>query len=217
MALAGGPTAGGVRPRSAAMPRRRNLGGETRRPCPRAWFAPAAIASRGFRGNKRHPEVEHSGVELREAEQRAKGDVAVLSGWQRSDGWGIGRKSKTTKTAGEAEQLLGETSRLVGRVGHRVGEVIIDRGQAGGVGIAKITDLQRRGTQGESLQAMMGRMTRQVDQNIDFVGLDLRRLAVRCSTSACCANHWPGNATGAVILSGQRSSSYKKICTSRGS
>ena len=91
----------------------------------------------------------------------------------RLDRRGIGRRRKTPRGCGHADQLF--AVKFIGyprRISEGIGDAVVDRGKAGGCGVTEITDLQGSGFAGEKREAVAGGVAGEIDEDVDFLGAD---------------------------------------------
>ncbi len=82
-------------------------------------------------------------------------------------GWRV-----ATENVGQVMRGLARPGGIVGRVGDRVGEQVVDGREAGGVRVAEIGDTDRYGLLGKQAQAMAGRVAGKVDQDVEPIAPD---------------------------------------------
>ncbi len=107
------------------------------------------------------------GVELGEIAEAAEGERVVVVAWD--DFWRVGRLVVAPGAGRKGVESFGvEVLICVGGVA----EAVVDLGQAGGVGVAEVGDLDGGGFAGEEGQAIARGVAGEVDENVDGVGGD---------------------------------------------
>ena len=119
------------------------------------------------------PGRHHGRAELAHAVQAAEGDMPTLQRGQRVDLGGL-RVGLKGPAGVQAHQLLdiARVDRARRRAVH-VAKVVVHRHQPRRLGVADPAGLHRRRLAGKGQQAVAHGMARQIDQDVDAVGLNL--------------------------------------------
>ncbi len=121
----------------------------------------------------RRPRLNHLRSDFWKDIERAKGDVPRGEGRQWADGRRDRIGAKIEERVGEADERFS-----VERIGDsrwiddRVGEAVIDGGNAGRIGMSEVSDLDGSELCGESEETIAGGMACEVDKDIDLIGTD---------------------------------------------
>jgi hypothetical protein len=126
------------------------------------------------------PEFHQGGIDFGVIIEAAEGDVAGGLERRRLNVGSFDGGTITEKTIGEPQEPLGMKGiGKPGGIGMGVGNAIIHRGQAGGVGIAEIGHLNGCGLAEEDGEAVVAGVTAEIDKNIDaIVADDLGKLVI---------------------------------------
>jgi len=105
-------------------------------------------------------------VHLGQVVEGAEDDMIALG---RLDGRLSGQGGEAPGGAGKAEEFFGVKGFGAGRVGFFVGEAPVDGVEAGGAGIAEISDLNGSGLERQDGEAAAGGVADQIDEDVDAV------------------------------------------------
>jgi hypothetical protein len=118
------------------------------------------------------PELVGFLVEFAEVVEVAEGDAAGFAGGEAIDG-DVGGGVVAPPGVGEVEDGFGGgEGGILGRFEPGVGEAVVDGGDAGGVGVAGVADLDGGGLAGVDEEAVAAHVLVEVDEDVDFVGAD---------------------------------------------
>src|SRR5437773_777453 len=89
-----------------------------------------------------------------------------------AEGKGSRAMASWEEAGGEADQALGDPAIGARRVGDGVDDAVVDGGQAGGVGVADVGDLDWGSAAGEDGEAVAGGVASELDEDVHAVGAD---------------------------------------------
>mmetsp|Transcript_55815 Transcript_55815/g.122550 ORF Transcript_55815/g.122550 Transcript_55815/m.122550 type:complete len:385 (-) Transcript_55815:1080-2234(-) len=121
------------------------------------------------------PECHHLRVDLGQASEAAEGDAPLAGGRQGTHVGDVTWRRVAQEAAGQADKLLREQLLAVGRVHHRIGDSVVHSPEARGVVVANVGELHRRRLQSHHVEAIVGRMTRELDKDVDSIFTDQAR------------------------------------------